>query len=59
MDKILLNPIVKGILDKYYPTIQAMIQELSLINRDELSINTACGSVTIKFKSYGINTEST
>lgn len=58
MNPALMNPLVKDILLKYYPAIQSMLRELAMFTNDILTINTDCGSVTIKFKSYGINTES-
>ena len=43
----------------YYPTIQSMVRQLALVNRDSLTINTDCGEITIKFKQYGTYTKST
>lgn len=56
---MLMHPIVKYVLHKYYPTIQSMMKELSPMVMDTISINTSYGSVTFKFKPYGINKKST
>ena len=59
MSLSLCNLIVKDILRMYYPTIQSMVRQLALVNRDSLTINTDCGEITIKFKQYGTYTKST
>lgn len=59
MNPVLLNPMVITILKEYRPIIRMMVRRLAMFTKDTLTINTECGSVTIKFKQYGINTKST